>query len=212
MRRIIEQTYKTVPQLVIDPEGEFDSLRTLGHSVAPIIGMASRMLGANAAVAGRARIIYDISEMNPLQREQWVQRYLDELMAIQRNEWRPVLIVIDEAHLFAPQEGAAASSNSMANLLSRGRKRGQCAVLATQRLSKINKNVAAECLNVMIGKSTLTNDIKRGLDTLGWPAKDGSVISGLETGQFICYGPAFGGGEPEIVKVGPVTTHHPKVA
>jgi DNA helicase HerA-like ATPase len=43
-------------------------------------------------------------------------------------------------------------------LMSQGRKRGYCGILATQRLSKLHKDAAAECNNVLIGRTWLDVD------------------------------------------------------
>lgn len=45
----------------------------------------------------------------------------------------------------------AESAGAVIDLATRGRKRGQCAVIATQRLSKLHKDAAAEMKNKLIG-------------------------------------------------------------
>ncbi|MGO7631949.1 hypothetical protein ACC692_38630, partial [Rhizobium ruizarguesonis] len=58
--------------------------------------------------------------------------------------WYPVLVVVDEAQMFAPSVGGDVSEDerkmslgAMTNLMCRGRKRGLAGVIATQRLAKL---------------------------------------------------------------------------
>jgi DNA helicase HerA-like ATPase len=53
------------------------------------------------------------------------------------------------------------------DLASRGRKRGLALVGATQRLSKLHKDVAAELLNKIIMRTGLDVDVQRAADELG---------------------------------------------
>ena len=55
----------------------------------------------------------------------------------------------------------------MTNLMCRGRKRGLAGVIATQRLAKLAKNVAAEASNFLMGRTFLDIDMARAADLLG---------------------------------------------
>jgi hypothetical protein len=118
-------------------------------------------------------------------------------------------VVVDEAHIFCPEKGQAESAGAIIDLCTRGRKRGFCGVLATQRLSKLHKDAAAECNNKLIGRTGLDIDIKRALDELGLPASGGKDLRNLEPGEFFAYGPAISRG---VIKgrIGKVETTHPK--
>jgi hypothetical protein len=65
--------------------------------------------------------------------------------------------------------GEAESAGAVKDLATRGRKRGFCAVLATQRLSKLHKDAAAECNNKLIGRTSLDVDVKRAATSSGSP-------------------------------------------
>ncbi len=96
------------------------------------------------------------------------------------------------------------------DLATRGRKRGYCAILATQRLSKLHKDAAAECNNKLIGRTGLDIDRKRAAEELGFTSKEATLaLRQLEPGEFFAFGPAI---SPEVTKVqiGSVTTNHPK--
>jgi hypothetical protein len=120
------------------------------------------------------------------------------------------MVVVDEAHVFCPQHGSAEASQSVIDVATRGRKRGQCLVLATQRLSKLHKDTAAEMLNKLIGRTALDVDVKRAADELGMNAKDAMMeLRSLLPGQFYAFGPAL---SPDVSKitVGGTATSHPK--
>jgi len=210
LRRLIEQTHKRVQQIIIDPEGEFQSLREIGMGILEItedLLPAAETL-AREMMKSKKSYVLDISELPPFERVDFVNLFLGGLVNIKRELWSPVMVVIDESQMFAPQGGSPATSKALKDLLARGRKRGQFAVLATQRISKLNKDVVAECMNVMIGRSRLDIDVDRGLESLG--LNNGDLIRGLQVGEFFCHGPAFGNARQQVI-VGPVETTHPKV-
>ncbi|MGZ9909812.1 hypothetical protein ACXYS1_27375, partial [Escherichia coli] len=76
--------------------------------------------------------------------------------------WYPALVIVDESQLFAPSAAGEVSDDArrsslaaMTNLMCRGRKRGLAGVIATQRLAKLAKNVAAEASNFLMGRTFL---------------------------------------------------------
>src|SRR3546814_4117478 len=100
--------------------------------------------------------------------------FLSALFDAPRDHWYPALVVVDEAQMFAPvaagevsDEARRASLGAMTNLMFRGRKRGLAGVIATQRLAKLAKNVAAEASNFLMGRTFLDIDMARAADLLG---------------------------------------------
>ena len=70
--------------------------------------------------------------------------FLAGLFEVSRDHWYPMLVVVDEAQLFAPpvagevsDEARKLSLGAMTDLMCRGRKRGLAGVIATQRLAKL---------------------------------------------------------------------------
>ena len=119
---------------------------------------------------------------------------------------------MDEAHLFAPEKGKSEASSAVIDLATRGRKREFCAVLATQRISKLNKDAAAECLNKLIGRTGLDIDMKRAADDLGLSTKDKiRSLRDLDPGHFYTFGPAISKGVNQV-RIGKVKTKHGKAA
>ena len=109
-----------------------------------------------------------------------------------------MLVVVDEAQLFAPavagevsDEARKLSLGAMTNLMCRGRKRGLAGVIATQRLAKLAKNVAAEASNFLMGRTFLDIDMARAADLLGMERRQAEMFRDLERGQFVALGPAL---------------------
>jgi hypothetical protein len=122
-----------------------------------------------------------------------------------------VIVVLDEAHIFCPQKEKSESAGAVIDLASRGRKRGQCLWAATQRISKLNKDVAAECNNKLIGRAILDVDMKRAAEEIGFTTKDDvRSLRELNAGEFFAFGPALPKGVHKIL-IDPVQTSHPKV-
>src|SRR6185369_7210712 len=120
------------------------------------------------------------------------------------------LIVIDEAHIFAPEGAKSEATGAVVDLMARGRKRGFAGVLASQRISKVSKDAIAEVNNKLIGRAALDIDMKRAADEIGFSAKDKQLyLRSMPAGRFFAFGPALSMTVVEM-QVGAVTTTHPK--
>jgi uncharacterized protein len=97
------------------------------------------------------------------------------------------------------------SRGAMTNLMCRGRKRGLAGVIATQRLAKLAKNVAAEASNFLMGRTFLDIDMARAGDLLGMDRRATEMFRDLERGAFVALGPALAR-RPLPVTIGPVET------
>lgn len=219
LRRLLEQTQGRIPQIVVDPEGEFGSLaETLG-----LLKIECDKLdgGALATMARRARehsisLVLDLSELDREGQMKALAPFVYALIEAPREHWSPMLVAIDEAHLFAPFGGDRAAATSIrkaaigavTDLMSRGRKRGLTGILATQRLARLAKSVASEVHNFLVGMNTLDLDIRRAAETIGWDARRaGDRLPLLEPGQFVAVGPAFSR-QPAQAKIGPCRSRH----
>jgi hypothetical protein len=215
IRWLLEQTYGRIQHIVIDREGEFSTLRGIhpyllvGRDGDVAADTHTAKLLARKILELNLSAVVDLSEMTPGQQREYVRVFIDALNHAPRALWKDCLIVIDEAHIFAPESGKGSSeaTESIALLLSTGRKRGFCPVLATQRLAKLNKDVAAECLNKLIGR-TSNEDVKRAGEELAQGKQSSIQLRGLDPGQFWAYGPAIAP-EPMLVRTGKVKTAPP---
>jgi hypothetical protein len=216
LRYMIEQLYGRVQIIVLDPEGEFASLRERHDfllaaadgdvSADPTTAklLARRLLELNASA------IVDIYELQLPARRKYIRLFLEELMHAPRRLWRPLLVIIDEAHSFAPQTGDAESLAAVVSLCTLGRKRGFAAVLATQRISKLHKDAAAELKNKFIGSCGLDLDMKRAGDELGFDKDARLGLRTMDPGTFYTFGPAISERGVNLVRSGAVKTTHPE--
>jgi hypothetical protein len=203
---------------VIDPEGEFATLRERSTtSSRPSHGETTRRriraAPSSWPSAARARDIGDPRHLRaegPRADPVRPKLFLEALVDAPKKLWHPALVVVDEAHVFCPQQGEAESADAVKDLATRGRKRGFCAVLATQRISKLHKDAAAELNNKLIGRTGLDVDMKRAADELGLVGKDEMrELRTLAPGEFFAFGPALSQSVKRI-QVGDVQTSHPK--
>lgn len=74
----------------------------------------------------------------------------------------PFMLVVEEAHNFAPEKGMATTSSGqvMRTVASEGRKFGMGLMVVSQRPAKVDKNVLSQCNTQIILKVTNPNDLK----------------------------------------------------
>lgn len=216
IRRILEQSHGKVQQIVIDLEGEFGTLREKYEYILAGKGGDTPATPQSAALLARKLLelnvsaIIDLYELPHQDRKRFVRLFLESMINAPKELWHPVMVIIDEAHVFVPEKGESEAASAVIDLATRGRKRGFCAVLATQRISKLHKDAAAECNNKLIGRSSQDIDMKRASDELGFNSRDQQLsLRSLQPGEFYAFGPAIS----EVViklKIGDITTSHPK--
>ncbi len=82
-----------------------------------------------------------------------------------REERKPVLLVVDEAHNVCPSEPIdsiqQAATDLMISIAGEGRKYGIYLFLATQRPDKLHPNVISQCDNLMLMRMNSQADIER---------------------------------------------------
>ena len=201
LRRLIEQSAHAVQQVVIDPEGDFASLaQVFGHIV---IDAGAQSENGMRLIASRARqmrvsVVVNLEHLDTERQMRHAGAFLNGLFDTDRQYWTPVLVVVDEAQLFAPavagevaDDARKTSLEAMTNLMCRGRKRGLAGIIATQRLAKLAKNVAAEASNFLMGRTFLDIDMQRAADLLGIDRRQAEVFRDLERGRFVGLGPAL---------------------
>ena len=215
LRRLLEESAHLVQQVVIDPEGDFATLEdAFGHVVVQADMYNEREI-ARIAVRireHRASVVLNLEALDVEAQMSCAASFLNALFDAPREQWYPALVVVDEAQLFAPAAAGEVSDaarrtslSAMTNLMCRGRKRGLAGVIATQRLAKLAKNVAAEASNFLMGRTFLDIDMARAADLLGMERKQAEQIRDLERGCFLGLGPAIAR-RPVAVKIGAVKT------
>lgn len=217
IRRILEQSHGKVQQIVLDLEGEFATLREkfdyvlvgkggdVPASIKTAALLAQKLLELNVSA------IIDLYELPAHERKHFAKLFLESLINAPKELWHNCLVFVDEAHVFCPEKGESEAAGAVIDLATRGRKRGYCAILATQRISKLNKDAAAECNNKIIGRSSQDIDMKRAADELGFIGREQiNSLRSLKPGEFYVFGPAVSD-EVQKTTIGVVQTSHPKV-
>ena len=214
LRRLLEHSAPHVQQAIIDPEGDFVTMaEAFGHVVVD----AERSPAELARIADRIRrhrasVVLNLEGLDAEDQMRAAAAFLNGLFDADRDHWYPMLIAVDEAQLFAPaiagevsDEARKTSLGAMTNLMCRGRKRGLAGIIATQRLAKLAKNVAAEASNFLMGRTFLDIDMARAADLLGMERRQAEAFRDLVPGQFVALGPALFR-RPVPVKIGNVAT------
>jgi uncharacterized protein len=215
LRRLLEGSAEHVQQIVIDPEGDFVSLAdAFGHVAIEASGYSSIEIArmAERVREHRASVVLSLEGLELEAQMRCAAAFLSALFEAPREHWYSAIVVVDEAQVFAPavagevsDEARRASLGAMTNLMCRGRKRGLAGLIATQRLAKLAKNVAAEASNFLMGRTFLDIDMLRAADLLGMERRQAEVIRDLERGQFLALGPAISR-RPIKVRIGGVRT------
>lgn len=205
LRRILEEAIAHIQCIVIDPEGEFSTLREakpfvlIGEGGEAAADVRTAALVATRLLELNASAVCDIYEMRVQDRHEWVKRFLTEMVNAPKSLWHPVLVILDEAHSFAPEKGfnESVALQAVTDIANLGRKRGFCLIPATQRLSKLSKNVVEPMQNYLVGRTTFDDQeraarvfkIKPGAETREFSLE----LERLKDGQFIARGRAFNG-------------------
>jgi len=215
LRRLLEQSAPWVQQVVLDPEGDFVTLaERFGHLVVDAAAQEERALqrAAERIRAHRVSVVLDLEGLDAEGQMRRAAAFLNGLFEVERDHWTPALVAVDEAQVFAPagstevpDDARRASLAAMTNLMCRGRKRGLAGVIATQRLAKLAKNVAAEASNFLMGRTFLDIDMARAADLLGMERRQAESFRDLARGQFVALGPALSR-RPLTLRIGAVQT------
>jgi hypothetical protein len=233
LRRLAEQLFGKVQVLLIDREGEFASLREkfgyvlIGQGGDAPADIRSARLLAEKLLELRASTVFDLYEAfrsRPGDRRAWVRAFLEGLVDAPKALWHDVVVIVDESHQFCPQEVPKAASmiereiisgckDAMISLATIGRKRGLCAIWATQRLAKLDKDASAELFNRLVGMTVEDVDVDRAVDLMSVSRDEKPEfkkrLRDLEPGNFFAFGRAISK-ERILVKVGSVVTTHPE--
>lgn len=147
------------PAVIIDPLGVWWGLRSSAsgkraglpvvvfggdHADLPLSETSGKVI-AEAIVAGRFPAIIDLSLLSKAASRRFMVDFLETLYHRNRE---PLMVVVDEADIFAPQRSTPESARllgAMEDLVRRGRTRGLGVAMATQRPAVLNKDVMSQC-------------------------------------------------------------------
>lgn len=213
VRKICEEVFGKVGIIILDPEGEYASLREyypfliVGRDI-PLEVESAEFL-AEQVLKENLSIICDFSTTDIIDQQEFTSRFINRFMDLQTKLKKAYLLIVEEADEFAPERGTfklQASLRSIINVAKKGRKRGIGIILTTQRPAFVSKMVISQCRNKIIGHTEWTGDLKVIKDFL--QIKDETIlrISKLNQGEFFFSGEFIE--EEEFCKVGMVRTTH----
>lgn len=196
-----------VPFLIIDPDGEYKSLRHLdGVFVASLTdgdipldyrrGMWIKTVLEK--IADSYGVVVDISDLpTDEQRLAYVgllgQLWSNQRAARKEGQHQAMVLIIEEAHIFAPQkrQSDVQSLEITVTLARRGRKHGINTVFVSQRPGDLEKDVLGQSNVRIIMRLDLEHDFEAVRTLLPKEIKHRDVL-GLQTGQFFLrIGPDF---------------------
>lgn len=149
---------KSLPVVVLDPTGVWWGLRTSAdgtgdgypavifggdHADVPLEPGAGELI-ANVIVEQHLSAVLDLSLLSKTAARTFAATFLERLYLRNRE---PLMVIVDEADLFAPQRlahGHERLLGAMDDLVRRGRVRGLGTVLITQRPQVLNKDVLSQ--------------------------------------------------------------------
>ncbi|TJW14337.1 MAG: DUF87 domain-containing protein [Mesorhizobium sp.] len=201
-RVLLEATYGKFQQLVLDVEDEFHTLRTAEREYAIIGGdHGDAPLSKTQDASDLALTLLKVGVSTVLQIGDWtleekrafIGQFITGMMRAKSDLWHPTIVMIDETHLWAPQQGVVASSEAITHLATAGRKRGFGAIFATQRLSLISKDLLGQCENKFLGRVEQSADRRAVADLLGFGPRSSEAVDmqAFKPGEFYVVGPAL---------------------
>lgn len=219
LRRLFEQSFGRIQQMLIDPDGEFSSLRE-HFDVAVLTAADVRRIGGHTFAAHlrehRYSAVLDLSDAIAEDRLSIVADLAEGLVETPEMHWHPMLVLVDEAQTLAPHHDTGdvdadtrkRSTAALADLMGRGRKRGLAGIIATQRLAETSKAVVAKATNYVVGRTIFDRDIERAGAHLGLTIGHSRALRTLADGEFIAIGPAIAGPRRVRFRAGPVVSRH----
>ncbi|ESY88346.1 ATP-binding protein [Mesorhizobium sp. LNHC220B00] len=219
LRRLFEKAFGRVQQLLIDPDGEFSTLKE--HFDVAVLTAAdiSRIGGhtfAHHLREHRYSAILDLSDATSEDRLDIVADLAEGLLSASEQFWHPLLVLVDEAQTLAPHydtgdvtaDTRKRSTAMLADLMGRGRKRGIAGVIATQRIAETAKAVVSKATNVVVGRTIFDRDLERAGALLGFTLGHSRALRTLADGEFLAIGPAIAGPRRIRFKAGSVLSRH----
>ncbi len=212
LRKIAEESFGKVGIIIIDPEGEYTSLREkfpfliIGKDI-PLNPDTAEFI-AETVLKENLSIIIDSSTADTIDEQEFVKRFIDKFMDLELIKKKSYLFMIEEADEFAPEKGVYKSNSlrSVINLAKKGAKRGLGLILASQRPAMISKFVLSQCANQIIGHTEWSGDRKVLQQYLRIESEVINKIAEVKAGEFYFKGNFIE--KPQILKINPVETTH----
>jgi hypothetical protein len=211
-RKIVEECFGHAGIIVIDPEGEYISLREkypfliIGKDIPLQLEtaefMADKILEANISV------IIDLSLTEVELGKEYVDKLLRRFFFLETTMRKPYLIIVEEAEEFGPEKGIATTTclEILRNITKKGGKRGIGIVIIAHRPAWVSKGILSQCTNKAIGRIDWPSDLNVLEEFARIPKAAIEKLPTLDRGEFCFTGDWVK--ELSFVKVGQVKTTH----
>lgn len=195
---LIEQLAREgIPFVVVDPEGEYWTLRVEfsnvviaggEHADIPLEQPLAEILG-QTAVEERLQMVLDLSDMRREEQRAFLSRFLTELFVKETELRIPLWICFEEADLWVPQSGKPSSKVPVLDICQRGRKRGLGFALVSQRPATIDKTALSQAEFRFFKRFQQPHDLRAVEDYLAAYADQADTLPALSVKETLLYAP-----------------------
>jgi hypothetical protein len=211
-RKVLEDCFGQVGMIVIDPEGEYASLREkfsfliLGKDIP--IQLETAEFIADKILESKISVIIDLSTTDEELGKEYLDKLLKRFFFLETTSRTPYLIVVEEAEDFAPERGIGTQTcvDILRNITKKGGKRGIGIMFIAHRPAWLSKGVLSQCANKAIGRVDWPADLDVLEEYARIPHDTIEQLPKLGKGEFCFAGDWVN--EPTFVKVGRVQTTH----
>ncbi len=124
-------------------------------------GRLVKMLDVEALVRSPGVKIFDLSGLDYVDQQALVAVILDKLLRLaMRRRCRPTLVVVEEAHNFAPSRGDSLSLPVLMRIAREGRKFGIGLLLISQRPTRLHPDILSQCMTHIFKRIINPVDLK----------------------------------------------------
>lgn len=211
-----------LPFIILDPEGEYYSLREKFTVLVVGVGKEENCdisVGDEHAeilvrqfLSSRIPVILDLSapDVDEEVIHGFLAEFMDSLIMLEASERLPCLVVIDEADEYIPERGHKPRSidySAFSKLVKKGGKRGIGTIIISHRPTWVAKDLLAKCQNWILMSQTYKDDLVRIEDLTRIPLKTLMGLKERRVGEALMYG-AITKDKPIIVMcLARATTH-----
>ncbi len=124
-------------------------------------GKLVKMLDVELLVRSPGVKVFDLSGLDYVDQQALVTVILDKLLRLaMRRRSRPTLVVVEEAHNFAPSRGDSLSLSALMRIAREGRKFGIGLLLISQRPTRLHPDVLSQCMTHIFKRIINPSDLK----------------------------------------------------
>lgn len=188
-----------IPFVVVDPEGEYWTLRVEysnvviaggEHADIPLVSELAEILG-QTVVEERLQLVLDLSDMRRSEQKDFLSKFLIELFVKETDMRIPLWICFEEADLWVPQSGNPPCKVPVLDICQRGRKRGLGFALVSQRPATIDKTALSQAEFRFFKRFQQPHDLRAVKSYLGSYSERVSILPSLEVEDALFYAPTI---------------------